>query len=344
MAGAFLYRNLIAEPGVQISSPVFVPPGMPVSNLFDPQPRVRARFGVSGNATIVVDLGTQRAVECVFAGSTNAGADALVRVRLSATDPTATLGEVWNTGVLLAHTDAACNGQVVVLAPPQRTVITAEPLTTDAVDLDTSDITYTTDAVWRTTMDVVEGFMLLEDDGGKLLLEDGSAIVREDAVWQPGEPASAVVTGAPVGRYLQIDITDPSRAAIDIGILAVGELLRPRIGMLYGMAEGRRILDRSDRNPFTGSQFRVRALGNPRRMRFTQTLMTQGDALAAWRDMIERLGAAGDALWIPELADDPAEMNRRSIWGAVAQPGNDMLAERTDWARLTRSFDIEERL
>ena len=33
------------------------------------------------------------------------------------------------------------------------------------------------------------------------------------------------------------------------------------------------------------------------------------------RDMLRRLGAARDTLWMAELSDTMAERNRRAVWG-----------------------------
>jgi hypothetical protein len=40
-----------------------------------------------------------------------------------------------------------------------------------------------------------------------------------------------------------------------------------------------------------------------------------------YRDLLHRIGAAEDALWIAELGDTLAERNRRALWGAVNAPG-----------------------
>ena len=57
-------------------------------------------------------------------------------------------------------------------------------------------------------------------------------------------------------------------------------------------------------------------------------------------------GLAGlrDALWIPETGDTHAETNRRAIWGAVNQPGEEAAAARGNFPLLSRAFRIVERL
>ena len=56
------------------------------------------------------------------------------------------------------------------------------------------------------------------------------------------------------------------------------------------------------------------------------------------------LGGAGEALWIPETSLAPAELNARSIWGAVAAPGEEALAIRDSPVGTARSFRIAERV
>ena len=65
--------------------------------------------------------------------------------------------------------------------------------------------------------------------------------------------------------------------------------------------------------------------------------------MAHW-GIVWRLAAARDALWIPETTDTGAETNRRAIWGAVNQPGEEAAAARGSFPLLNRSFRIVERL
>ena len=76
---------------------------------------------------------------------------------------------------------------------------------------------------------------------------------------------SVLVLPAPVtARYLRIDLTDGAAAFMDIGLLVAGQLWRLQRGTAYSIREGRVMLDRRDRNPFTGTEFRVPAIVNPR--------------------------------------------------------------------------------
>lgn len=68
------------------------------------------------------------------------------------------------------------------------------------------------------------------------------------------------------------------------------------------------------------------------------------DATDAHRDLVRRLGAARDALWIPETGDTRAETNRRAIWDAVSQPGEKAAAATGTFPLMNRAFRIVERL
>jgi len=65
----------------------------------------------------------------------------------------------------------------------------------------------------------------------------------------------------------------------------------------------------------------VPAIINPRMAAFTLPALSTVEARNQHRDMLRRLGAARDTLWIAELGDSMAERNRRAIWGAMNAPG-----------------------
>jgi hypothetical protein len=147
-----------------------------------------------------------------------------------------------------------------------------------------------------------------------------------------------------VGRYLRIDIENPTAPFTDIGVLAAGALWRLQRGTAYGIREGRVMLDRRDRNPFTGAEFPVPAVANPRFAAFTLPSLSVTEARTQHRALVRALGAAGDALWIAELNDSMAERNRRAIWGAVNAPGEDAAVSRDNLPLSSRAFRIQERL
>jgi hypothetical protein len=56
------------------------------------------------------------------------------------------------------------------------------------------------------------------------------------------------------------------------------------------------------------------------------------------RDMLRRLGAARDTLWIAELTDSLAERNRRAIWDAINAPGEDAAISCDNLRLASRGF------
>ena len=151
-------------------------------------------------------------------------------------------------------------------------------------------------------------------------------------------------SSAVTARYLQIDVASGSATVIDIGRLVAGPLWRVSRAMAYGVTEGRLMLDRRDRNTLTGAEFPVPALANPRITRFTLPLLTNTEIRAQHRVMVAALGAAGDALWIPDTGLALSELNTRCLWGAIAGPGDEAVAVRDHPATSSRSFRIVERL
>jgi hypothetical protein len=81
------------------------------------------------------------------------------------------------------------------------------------------------------------------------------------------------------------------------------------------------MIDRRDRNPYKGAEFPVPVIVNPRMAAFTLPVLSTTEARNQHREMLRRLGAARDALWIAELSNSMAELNRRAIWGTMNQPG-----------------------
>lgn len=61
-------------------------------------------------------------------------------------------------------------------------------------------------------------------------------------------------------RHLRIYLTDGAAPFMDIVLLLAGLLWRLQRGTSYGIREGRVMLDRRDRNPYTGAEFPVPAI------------------------------------------------------------------------------------
>jgi hypothetical protein len=106
-----------------------------------------------------------------------------------------------------------------------------------------------------------------------------------------------LVLPAPVtARYLRVDLTDGAAAFMDIRLLVAGQLWRLQRGPACGIREGRVILDRRDRNRFTGAEFPVPAIINPRFAAFPLPALSVAKARNQHHDHLRQLGAAGDAL------------------------------------------------
>jgi hypothetical protein len=147
-----------------------------------------------------------------------------------------------------------------------------------------------------------------------------------------------------LGRFLRIDIDNPAAAYTDIGVLAAGALWRTIRSIAYGIEEGRLMLDRRDRNPFTGAEFPVPAIANPRYARFTLPVLSDAEVKASHRELVRLLGAAGDGLVIPEIADGLAERNRRALWGALNEPGGNSGTVMVAYNINERRFLVTERI
>ena len=145
-------------------------------------------------------------------------------------------------------------------------------------------------------------------------------------------------------RYLRVDLTDGVAPYIDIGLLVAGQLWRLLRGTAYGIREGRVMLDRRDRNPYTGAEFPVPAIVNPRVAAFTLPALSTPEARNQLRDMLCRLDAARDTLWMAELTDSMAKRNRRAIWGAMNTPGEDAAISRDSLPLASRGFRVVERV
>ena len=98
----------------------------------------------------------------------------------------------------------------------------------------------------------------------------------------------------------------------------------------------------SEAESYTGAEFPVPAIVNPRMAAFTLPALSTAEARNQHRDMVRRLGAARDTLWIAELTDTMAERNRRAIWGAMNAPGEDAAISRDSLPLASRGFRLVE--
>jgi hypothetical protein len=88
----------------------------------------------------------------------------------------------------------------------------------------------------------------------------------------------------------------------------------------------------------------VQAIVNPRMAAFTLPALSTTEARNQHRDMLRRVGAARDTLWIAELGDSLAERNRRAIWGAMNALGEDAVISRDSLPLASRGFRMVERV
>lgn len=266
MAGAILHENLVAW-GVGLG--VFNAAEGAISCLLSPQPSDRARW-LGSAATILIDFGGLRAIDCVAILSTTLGAWGalgVVRVRLSAADATGVAGEIWDTTAILAETSTDYQGNIIL-------VRTAGPVS---------------------------------------------------------------------GRYLLVEVLDGAAPLVDIGLVAAGALWRMSQAPSYGFAEGRITLDVRTRNPLTGTEHPVPARLNPRAAAWQNDLLSRAEGTGQLRTIAARNGAVKDVLWIPEIKLSQAELNARSLWGAVAKSGDLAGAKRVAYPGWTRAWELAER-
>jgi hypothetical protein len=147
-----------------------------------------------------------------------------------------------------------------------------------------------------------------------------------------------------LGRILRIDIENPTATFTDIGVLAAGQLWKTERSIAYGIDEGRLMLDRRDRNAFTGAEFPVPAVINPRYARFTLPVLSDNEVRTQHRELVRQLGAAGDGLVIPDIADGLAERNRRALWGGLNEAGGNAGTIMAAFNINERSFTVTERV
>jgi hypothetical protein len=94
----------------------------------------------------------------------------------------------------------------------------------------------------------------------------------------------------------------------------------------------------------TGAEFPVPTIVNLRMAAFTLPALSTAEARNQHRDMLRRLGAARDTLWIAELSDSMAERNRRAIWGAMNAPGEDTAITPGSLPLASRAFRVVEKV
>lgn len=145
-------------------------------------------------------------------------------------------------------------------------------------------------------------------------------------------------------RYMRIDIADISASVFDIGSILAMPTIRPGNGMGFGATEGRRSLGIADRNEYTGAEFRVAGIAQPRYADFSLPSLTSAEYAGNVRNMIADATAADDVAWIPDDTLSQGELNLRTVIGGIKTPGEDLGISRDRPLRGTARFRIVERL
>lgn len=154
--------------------------------------------------------------------------------------------------------------------------------------------------------------------------------VPAGALAEPGSGSIAVAL-SPDGpaQYLRVDVSGQvPEAWIDIGLIVAGAAVLPARQYAFGSSLGRIDFSRRDVSAETGAGF-GRAGPTARQWEFevphprAETMWGGGDSLT---DRLRRCRAAQhDVLVIPDVADAPAAMSRRAVWGALEPVGGDVI-------------------
>ncbi len=173
-------------------------------------------------------------------------------------------------------------------------------------------------------------------------------------IWDTGSTAAttgpdylgniAVLRSSAVSaRYMLVELVDGSASRVDWGILAAGQLLRLPLAASIGVASGRVIRDREAVNPDTSAAFPTPALVNPRFEAFQIELLTDSDVTGGHRSMLSQGGPAY-GLYVPDTTASQTEINARSIWGSLVQPGQDTGYEQYNIGAYRRAWRMVERV
>lgn len=143
-------------------------------------------------------------------------------------------------------------------------------------------------------------------------------------------------------RYLSFRFTGCGDV-VDIGNISVFETFRFAIRPGLGMVEGRLPAGIVDRNPYTRTEHRLAGLVNARYARVTIPSILAAEYDGTLRAVLDAVQPTDDVLWIPDGDLSAAELNRRSIYGALTRPGEDIGFAFNRPQRAQFSFQIAER-
>ncbi|MBU8540803.1 hypothetical protein [Falsiroseomonas tokyonensis] len=198
----------------------------------------------------------------------------------------------------------------------------------------------------NTTLDetgVVRFYGSLTDPTGFAAEIMNESVVTTNASFCRGQ--AALLLSADVSfRYLRIHIENAPGGVADVGFLAVFPTLRLNNGMAFGAFEGRLPTGTYDQNAFTGAEFPVPGLTAPRVARFTLPTLRTTEFYGTLRDMLDGLTIASNVAWVPETTLSALELNRRTLFGRLLNPGQEYGITRDRPLLGTTSFAIRERI
>lgn len=198
----------------------------------------------------------------------------------------------------------------------------------------------------NTTLDnsgVVRAYASLTDPTGVAAEVFTTSTTTPDADRSRGQ--AVILRPADVSfRYLRIHIENPPGGFVDVGFLAVFPTVRLVSSMGFGFTEGRVAVGVREVNGFTGAEFGVPGLAQPRLARFALPTLRAAEYHGTLRAMLDDTGPADDVAWVPDSALSAAEMNRRTIYGGLARPGQDMVIARDRPMLASAVFSLVERV
>ena len=154
----------------------------------------------------------------------------------------------------------------------------------------------------------------------------------------------ALALTAPIAaRYVRWDLATPSAQSIDVGLAPLGALWRPLRNYAYGAQRGYQDYGVRDGSARTGGMFAVDG-PKARLQAFTLAALSEAEAKADVAQMDLIAGVAGDVLWIPETTDPALDRARDAIWGGFKQIGAPAVAVHDNFAMMSRSYQMTERL
>lgn len=173
-----------------------------------------------------------------------------------------------------------------------------------------------------------------------LTYDSGTVAGGTDATWM-GQVV-LLPTSAVNARYVRWDLSTPSAASIDVGLAPLGPLFKPLRNYAYGAQRGYQDYGVNDGNARTGAMFSVDA-GKARVQAFSLAALDPAEVKGEVTQM-DLIGVAGNVLWIPERNDTALERARDSIWGKFRQVGQPAAAVHDNFAQMSRSYQMTERL